>query len=251
MKSVHESFINDIPLCVTNGSTPTLLSLHNTFSAQNFKQYISDRLVKSTHGNLYRDAAYNFCTEVFELDKVDNITHKASCVRLIFDKVWQPWNTQKYKFLAPPTCPHCDVEDSMGHLLAHCTQPAISNLRRAALTSARQVVSQGDDIIHAVFDSMIEVMAEQHGESIWRGLWLPQHIESLRTKLYLQQIITLDERCIAHDSPRSRAIHSALLDINKIFGQASLNMMRERTAQTRAALNPLNIQRTGKPNHHR
>ncbi len=43
MKEVHKSFITDIPLCVTDGSTPTLSSLHNVFKAQNFQQYTSDR----------------------------------------------------------------------------------------------------------------------------------------------------------------------------------------------------------------
>ena len=104
MKAVHESLINDIPLCVTDGSTPTLTSLHNIFAAQNFKQYIYDRTAKSSHGNLFRDAAYHFCSEVFELDKGD-LPHRASCDRLIFDKVWQRRNTNKYKRLPPPSAP--------------------------------------------------------------------------------------------------------------------------------------------------
>ena len=48
------------------------------------------------------------------------------------------------------------------------------------------------------------------------------------------------------DSPRSRAIHAALLDIAKVFGQASLNMMKERTAQTQDALHPTRAQQAGK-----
>jgi hypothetical protein len=95
MQSVHESLINDIPLCVTNGTTPALTSLHNTFKDQNFKQYVSNRLVKSSHGALYGDASYNFASEVFELGKdKSDLPQRASCVRLIFDKVWQPWNIQ-------------------------------------------------------------------------------------------------------------------------------------------------------------
>ena len=61
MKLVHQALLNDIPLCVTNGATPTMSSLHNVFNAQNFRQYISDRLVKTSHGALFRDASYNFC----------------------------------------------------------------------------------------------------------------------------------------------------------------------------------------------
>ena len=89
MQLVHEAFINDIPLCVTSGSTPTLKSLHNTFGEQNFKQYVSNRLVKTSHGNLYRDASYHLCTEIFNLEKQE-LPQKASCVRLLFNKVWQP-----------------------------------------------------------------------------------------------------------------------------------------------------------------
>jgi hypothetical protein len=89
MQAVHEALIDDIPLCVTNGSTPALSSLHNTFSKQNFTQYISDRLTKTAHGNFYRDASYSFCTEIVDLTKAD-ITQRASAVRLVFDKFWQP-----------------------------------------------------------------------------------------------------------------------------------------------------------------
>ena len=168
---------------MTNGSTPNLLSLHNTFSARNFKQYINDRLVKTSHGDLYRDASYHLCTQVFDLDRKD-LAQKASCVRLIFDKVWQPWNIQKYKKLAPPRCPHCEVEDSLGHLLRDCTEPAILNLRKAALDSVRLIASEGNETNHAVLDAMLEVISEPDGATIWRSLWLPAQIESFRTRLH-------------------------------------------------------------------
>jgi hypothetical protein len=244
-QAVHESLINDIPLCVTNGATPTLLSLHNIFSQATFKKYINDRLTKTTHGNLYRDASYNFCTEVFDLDTGD-ILYRASCARLIFDKLWQPWNTQKYKKLAPPLCPHCNVEDSLGHLLRDCTLPSIATLRRAAIDAARKVVSEGDDLTHAVLDSTLEVMAEEQGATLWRGLWLPAQIEAFRRKLHGKRLIAMDPRYMQHDSRISREIHAALLDISKIFGQAALNMMRERNAQTQDALHPMRKKQAGK-----
>jgi hypothetical protein len=190
MQAVHEALIDDIPLCVTNGVTPSLSSLHNTFNKQNFKQYVSDRLTKTVHGNLYRDASYSFCTEVFDLNKAD-ITQKASAVRLIFDKVWQPWNIRRYKRQAPPLCPHCEVEDSLRHLLRDCSVPSISNLRESAIDTARKVVSEGDDIIHVVFDSILSVISENLGDTIWRGLWLPQQVESFRSKIAESGIVTL------------------------------------------------------------
>ena len=95
MREVHSAFITDIPLCVTDGSTPALLSLHNIFEAQNFNQYISERLEKTQYGDFYKDAAYHFTTQVFQLDKAD-LCQRASCQRLIFDKVWQPWNITRY-----------------------------------------------------------------------------------------------------------------------------------------------------------
>jgi hypothetical protein len=244
-QAVHEALLTDIPLCVTNGSTPSLSSLHNTFSKQNFAQYISDRLTKTAHGHLYRDASYSFCTEVFDLTKAD-ITQRASAVRLIFDKVWQPWNIRKYKRQAAPLCPHCEVEDSLGHMLRDCTHPNIHNLRKSAVESARKVVSEGDELIHAVFDAMLEVIQEDLGESIWRGLWLPQHVESFRTKLAQANIISLDPNCILYDSPRARELHAATLDIAKILGQAALNMMRERNAMAHDANFPLQATTAGK-----
>ena len=79
---------------------PTLISLHNTFEDQHFKQYVTDRLVKTAHGTFYRDAAYPFAARIFELDKADRV-QRASCQRLIFNKVWQPCNITKYKGLPP------------------------------------------------------------------------------------------------------------------------------------------------------
>ena len=247
MQSVHESLINDIPLCVTNGTTPALTSLHNTFKDQNFKQYVSNRLVKSSHGALYRDASYNFASEVFELGKdKSDLPQRASCVRLIFDKVWQPWNIQKYKKAAPPTCPHCEAEDSLGHLLRDCPIPTIKNIRKAAMESIRTIGSEGDELTHVIFDAVLEIIHEPDGASIWRALWLPKHIESLRTKLNAAGLAPLEPTGLALDSIRSRAIHSKVLDIAKVLGQGALDMMRERSALFQDALHPTNKPTSGK-----
>jgi hypothetical protein len=87
MIQAHKALISEIPLCVTDGNSPTLKSLHNIFKEQNFKKYLSDRLEGSSKGNFYRDASYAFVSQVFELDKAD-ICQRASCQRLIFDKVF-------------------------------------------------------------------------------------------------------------------------------------------------------------------
>ena len=89
MRSVHSAFVTDIPLCVTDGSTPTLISLHNIFEAQNFDKYIAERMEKTQYSDFYQDAAYHFTVQVFQLDKAD-LCQRASCQRLILDKVWQP-----------------------------------------------------------------------------------------------------------------------------------------------------------------
>jgi hypothetical protein len=100
--------------------------------------------------------------------------------------------------------------------------------------------------MHVVLDAILEIIAEPGGASIWRGLWLPQHIESFRVKLHEAGLVALNPTHIQYDSPRSRAIHSATLDVCKILGQAALNMMRERNAQTQDALHPTRVQRAGK-----
>ena len=84
MQLVHAAYITDIQLCVTDGSTPVLFSLHNIFSEHNFTQYVKDRLVKTAYGNFYRNASYDFASQVFELDKAD-LCKRASCQRLIFE----------------------------------------------------------------------------------------------------------------------------------------------------------------------
>ena len=113
------------------------------------------------------------------------------------------------------------------------------------MVTARKVVSEGEDLLHIVFDAMLEVIREDLGECIWRGLWLPQHVESFREKLARFNVISLDPRCISYDSLRARSIHAATLDIAKIFGQAALNMMRERTAMTHDLNNPLQATKAG------
>ena len=182
----------------------------------------------------------------FSTSTKKDLSQKASCVRLIFDKVWQPWNTQKYKKLAPSLCPHCEVEDSLGHLLRDCTEPAILNLRKAALDSVRLIASEGNETNHAVFDAMLEVINEPDGATIWRSLWLPAQIESFRIKLHQANQISLDPSSLKYDHQRSREIHAAVLDFANVFGLASLNMMRERNAKTQDALRPLRKQQAGK-----
>ena len=134
----------------------------------------------------------------------------------------------------------------MDHMLRDCKQAAVAALRSEALVTARRIVAEGDALMHAVFDAMLEVIKEPHGASILRGLWLPQHIESLRSKLYISGHVPLDKTEIAWDSPKSKAVHSAVLDIAKVLGQASVNIMRERNAQTQDALNPTRAQQAGK-----
>ena len=131
-------------------------------------------------------------------------------------------------------------------MLRDCSVPSISNLRKSAIDTARKVVSEGDDIIHVVFDSILDVINEDLGDTIWRGLWLPQQVESIRSKIAESAIVTLEPHCISYDSPRARAIHAATLDIAKILGQGALNMMRERTAISHDAANPLQAQKAGK-----
>ena len=163
------------------------------------------------------------------MDTLSTRTAPALCLAVL---IWTP-------------CRHCEVEDSLGHLLRDCTQPATLKLRQAALVETRRIVAEGDDLMHHVYDAMLETISEPHGASIWRGLWLPQHIESFRTKLFIAGHIELEATYMQFDSPISRAIHAALLDIAKVFGQASLNMMRERTAQTQDALHPTRAQQAG------
>ena len=107
-------------------------------------------------------------------------------------------------------------------------------------------MAEGDALMHSVFDAMLEVIREPHGASILRGLWLPQHIESLRTKLYVVGHVSLDKTANAYDSPLSKAVRAAVLDIAKVLGQASVNIMRERNAQTQDALHPTRAQQAGK-----
>ena len=142
-------------------------------------------------------------------------------------------------------CPHCEVEDSLSHLLRDCTEPATRRLRVAAVETARSAIAGNGDLSHAVLDAILDIIKEPYGAALYRALWLHQHIESFRSKLHIAQQIGLDPLSLPNDAPRKREIQAALLDISKILAQAALNIMRKRNFQTQDALNPLRTQQAG------
>ena len=61
--------------------------------------------------------------------------------------------------------------------------------------------------------------------------------------------ITLVKTYIQHDTPINKFIHEVVLNIAKIFGQAFLNMMRERNAQIQDALHLTRVKQSGELGH--
>ena len=245
MREVHEAWIDDIPLCVTDGASPAMISLQHTFAAQNFTQYIKTRLKKTAYGTFYRDASYSFAAQVFEMDTAD-LPKRASAQRLMFDKVWQPWNTSRYKGEPPAVCACCGAIDSLDHLLSECPDAFTTKLRKETIEAAREVVSHEDDLFHAVFDAVLEILAQPHGANLYRGLWQPAQIETLRQLLHDSLNISLEPCALQNTSPAKIRIHTALVRVSSILAQGALNIMRHRNAQTQDAIHPTRKQQAGR-----
>ena len=67
-------------------------------------------------------------------------------------------------------------------------------------------VSQDDDIAHAVRDAVLEILALPHAANLFRGIWQPQQVETLRLKLHESIGVPLDPLAIVNDSPLKRRI---------------------------------------------
>ena len=122
MTEVHENFMRDIPLCISNGRTPTLMSLQNLMKRNNTNGYIADRSKITSRGRLYTDASYHLCVAVNNLDKGD-LLQRAACIRMTFDKYYQPWNIERWAGREPALCLNCGLLDSFAHMVMDCDDP--------------------------------------------------------------------------------------------------------------------------------
>ena len=134
----------------------------------------------------------------------------------------------------------------MEHLLGDCTEAFTTKLRQDAILAARLEIAQEDDLAHAVFDAILEILALPHGANLYRGVWQPDQIETLRLKLHQSIGVSMDPRALPNDSPLKRRIQASLVKVPTLLAQAGLNIMRHRNTQTQDALHPDRVQQAGR-----
>ena len=78
----------------------------------------------------------------------------------------------------------CGALDPPDHLLGECPDSFTVKLRQDAIAATRLEFAFEDDIAHAVLDALFEVLSEPQGANLLRGIWIPQQIEALRSKLH-------------------------------------------------------------------
>ena len=74
-------------------------------------------------------------------------------MRLVFDKVRQPLNSQRYKRLVSPICTHYEIEDSLV-----TSSETACNLRKASMEPVWSTLADGAHLMLAVSDAMFEVV---------------------------------------------------------------------------------------------
>ena len=92
---------------------------------------------KWTTGLSFRLAAIQFETN----KRRANTGSAARAIRIIFDKYYQPWNIAKYKKTDNAICPECGLQDSLTHLLSHCTHPMYTLTRTNTHTCLKRYVN--------------------------------------------------------------------------------------------------------------
>ena len=225
-------------LHITSYSLIQPISLADTFQQNLFQQYIKTRLKKTSRGTFWREASYNLATTVWNMN-LETLPQRASTTRILFDKLWEPWNTHHYADMpGTPTCLNCDGIDSLAHLLAECphTAEVRDEMHRALDKLAHEATS---DLTRNTIRILQTMTTRPDGANITIGLWQPEHRAD-----FLQRLAphcTTDSLTPLQQSEISSAIlltTRLLVTTSQIIIRHRIKQSKERTRPFGPRLNP-------------
>jgi hypothetical protein len=130
-----------------------------------------------TTGLSFRLAATQFETN----KRRANTGSAARAIRIIYDKYYQPWNVAKYNKSNNAICPECGLQDSLTHLLSHCTHPMYTLTRINTHTHLKRYVNTlaPDNLEYYVANCLLTFVTDGNNANTWTGLWTEEQRRTL------------------------------------------------------------------------
>jgi len=206
-----------------------ITSIKKEFDSQMTSEYREHRSEESSMGKDYWiQSTYHLANKAWNLDIAGNLNQRSSANRIIFNKLWLPWN--EYRFaptdtILTGTCNICEsAPDSMKHLLCECTHVSIDSLRMSNRLARLQLIadSADNDIAVIVYDHLETMLNSTAPEHIYMSMWLPEQEHSFTT--YLSNHVNINIQRKEHQS----AIEEALITYAQMLAVNTQLLVRQR-----------------------
>jgi len=161
----------------------------------------------------------------------ESLTQRASTTRILFDKLWEPWNTHHYADLpGTPTCLSCDGTDSLQHLLIECPQGR--SIREELDIGVQKLIQEVEsDIAKETIRTIYTMATCPEGSPIMLGLWQPHHAADFSLRISAN-----------HPNPstqQTKDAAAAIITVTRLLTTSAQALIRQRIKQTRDRKRPL------------
>jgi len=165
-----------------------LTSLNSKMQERDFAKYTQNRSLTSSLKQHWTTTTYPLATQAWNLD-IGTLSQNSSSIRIIFNKLWQPWNSTRYKNkigditetdqqnnLLEQTgleCPYCQQLDSLEHLICNCPHQELKNLRFEGIQERRRLKEEADQhpLTLKVYSIIENMLSQSNPLYIYISLW--------------------------------------------------------------------------------
>jgi hypothetical protein len=208
-----------------------LTALSETFKQNHFQKYSVARTLVSERGDFWSTTTYALATKVWNLKNGD-LTERSSSTRIIFNKLWQPWNQKRFAsdpLSVTDECVNCGLKDSYEHLLCQCPHPQIQQLVIEGKHARDKLYAYAEDETTKAVYQILETMLTQQGcANIYISLWSTDQVINFTEEL---------NKCNIHlDSKTKRAlVAEAILTYSCLLASNTKQMVQQRLRINRNA----------------
>jgi len=240
-----------LQLHLVEGDHIFLTALKDKMQSTTFKAYVQQRIKHSTLNDHWTTTTYELANQAWNLD-IGNLSQRSSSIRIIFDKLWQPWNIKKYKKEKDLThaneesqesiaedcnfiCHNCNKQlDSLEHLICYCDNVLIVGLRNEGKDDRRILRTQANNcplttIVYDIIESMLT--SQQNPVFLYISLW-----STLQYQYFLHEIQVQTGNLInLHNLSNQNIIQQAIINYSRLLTCSAQQLVSQRLRFNKAS----------------
>ena len=164
-----------------------IMSLSNVLKTNHFNNYTSNRTLTSERGTFWSNTTYALATKVWNLNRAD-IPERSSAIRIIFNKLWQPWNQKRFSphpDMVSGECINCNQPDSYEHLLCKCTHPQIQQMMAEGKQAWTKLFAYAEDeLTKTIYQILNNMLQQEECANIYLSIWNKEQVKFLLMNLH-------------------------------------------------------------------